>query len=243
METIRMSDIKREAQLPEIKNIFQKMLDVEDELKTVGKNLDVKTGHNSSYRAVSERDIIDAVKPLEKKHGIYSYPVVREIVSSDTLEREGKNGKRLEFFMRIKTVYRFVNVENPEEYVEMTSYADGIDSGDKATGKAMTYADKYALMKAYKISTGDDPDQEASKEYTSSKNHQEEITLLTSEWSRLRNEMERKGIDFRSEKVDSWIKNYLQNNGYAPSHDACDDVGQMRMINKLYSTLIKSKHE
>jgi hypothetical protein len=28
----------------------------------------------------------------------------------------------------------------------------------------MTYADKYALMKAYKISTGDDPDQNASVE-------------------------------------------------------------------------------
>ena len=29
---------------------------------------------------------------------------------------------------------------------------------DKAPGKAMTYADKYALLKAYKIQTGDDPD-------------------------------------------------------------------------------------
>jgi ribosomal protein S27AE len=28
----------------------------------------------------------------------------------------------------------------------------------------MTYGDKYALMKAYKISTGDDPDQNASVE-------------------------------------------------------------------------------
>ncbi|MFR4146701.1 MAG: hypothetical protein ACLT1J_10535 [Mediterraneibacter gnavus] len=28
----------------------------------------------------------------------------------------------------------------------------------------MTYADKYALLKAYKIITGDDPDQECSKE-------------------------------------------------------------------------------
>ena len=35
-----------------------------------------------------------------------------------------------------------------------------------ATGKAMTYADKYALMKAYKIITGDDPDQEPSKPLT-----------------------------------------------------------------------------
>ena len=37
-----------------------------------------------------------------------------------------------------------------------------LDSGDKGDGKAMTYGDKYALMKAYKISTGDDPDAQAS---------------------------------------------------------------------------------
>ena len=66
--------------------------------------------------------------------------------------------------MRIETTYRFVNLDNPSEYIETTVYGDGLDTGDKAPGKAMTYADKYALMKAYKLSTGDDPDKEASPE-------------------------------------------------------------------------------
>lgn len=82
----------------------------------------------------------------------------------ETQEREGQYGIRKELFTRIKTIYRFVNIHKPEEFIDMTTYADGIDSGDKGMGKAMTYADKYALMKAYKISTGDDPDQEASTE-------------------------------------------------------------------------------
>ena len=55
------------------------------------------------------------------------------------------------------------DTDNPEEYIEITSYGDGIDSQDKSVGKAMTYADKYALMKGYKIITGEDPDQEESK--------------------------------------------------------------------------------
>ena len=46
----------------------------------------------------------------------------------------------------------------------MVTFAEGIDAQDKGSGKAMTYGDKYALMKAYKISTGDDPDQTASEE-------------------------------------------------------------------------------
>ena len=64
--------------------------------------------------------------------------------------------------MRLRTVYRFVNVEKPEEYIDVPTYGDGVDTQDKAPGKAMTYGDKYALMKAYKIITGEDPDQTGS---------------------------------------------------------------------------------
>ena len=60
---------------------------------------------------------------------------------------------------RIKTVYRFVNIDNPEQYIETITFAEGIDTQDKGSGKAMTYADKYALMKSYKISTGEDVDE------------------------------------------------------------------------------------
>lgn len=121
-------------------------------------------GSKKGYKAVSERDVLDAVKPVEAKWGIYSYPYSREIVEMETLETETSYGKKTSFFERMKTVYRFVNIENPEEYVEMTVFSVGIDNQDKGDGKAMTYADKYALMKAYKISTGDDPDAEPSLE-------------------------------------------------------------------------------
>ncbi len=149
-------------------NIYQRMAAITAELQTVAKNLTVQTTKTSSYKAVSERDILDAVKPLEAKHGVYSYPVSRAILESNLLESEstynGTTTKKTTFMTRIETVYRFVNVDKPEEYIETTTFAEGIDSQDKGSGKAMTYADKYALMKAYKISTGDDPDQQASEE-------------------------------------------------------------------------------
>lgn len=151
-------------------NIYQRMLAIQSELATVAKNLTVSTGAKSSYRAVGEKDILDAVKPLEQKYGVYSYPVDRDIVDSGEMEKQGSNGySTISRYLRIRTVYRFVNIDNPDEHLDILSYADGIDSGDKATGKAMTYCDKYALMKAYKISTGEDPDQKASEEYTAVK--------------------------------------------------------------------------
>ena len=149
-------------------NIYRRLAAITAELQTVAKNLDIDTGRGKGYKAVSERDIIDAVKPLEAKYGVYSYPVNRETVAAEILESEseynGKVTKKSTFYTRLRTVYRFVNLDEPTDYLETVTFSVGIDNQDKGDGKAMTYADKYALMKAYKISTGDDPDNEASKE-------------------------------------------------------------------------------
>lgn len=155
-------------------NIYQRMLAITADMQTVAKNLLVPAG-GGKYRAVSETDVLNAVKPLEIRHGVYSYPVERRTISVDALETEERRKdydtkqyetiKRTQFVYRIETRYRFVNVDFPNEYIDVVSYGDGIDSADKAPGKAMTYSDKYALLKAYKIQTGDDPDQDASPDY------------------------------------------------------------------------------
>lgn len=143
-------------------NIYEKMNLITNEIGVIEKNLKIDVTKTRSYKAVSERDVIDGVKPLEEKYRIYSYPVSRKIVDKDVLTKETDYGTTNSLFMRIETTYRFVNIDKTDEYIETTVYGDGIDTGDKAPGKAMTYADKYALMKAYKLSTGDDPDNEAS---------------------------------------------------------------------------------
>lgn len=144
-------------------NIYQKLSKISNEIKSAEKDLQISIG-GVSYKAVSESVILNIVKPLEEKYGVYSYPISRKIVDSALVETEGKNGKKSQFYERIETTYRFVNVDVPSEYIEIISYGDGIDNGDKSVGKAMTYADKYALMKAYKIVTGDDPDKNGSEE-------------------------------------------------------------------------------
>lgn len=151
-----------------MKNIIERMLAATNEISAVAKNLNVDAG-KSSYKAVGEADVLAAVKPVEAAHGIYSYPVEREIIENAILTTTRNGYEAKQQFMRVRVVYRFVNADNPEDYIEITSYGDGVDSQDKAPGKAMTYADKYALLKAYKIVTGDDPDQKASEELSSKK--------------------------------------------------------------------------
>lgn len=150
--------------MAETLNIYQRMSAITNEINRVAKNLNVDQG-KSSYKAVGEADVLAAVKPAEEKYGVYSYPVDREIIESTVLTTTSYQGQeRKQQFMRLRVVYRFVNMDKPEEYIEIATYGDGVDTQDKAPGKAMTYADKYALLKAYKIITGDDPDQKASEE-------------------------------------------------------------------------------
>lgn len=148
-------------------NIYEKMSKVTSELSAVAKNLSVGEGR-SSYKAAGEADVLAAVKPIEAKYGIYSYPCSRKVIDTDVMTTtstyNGNTKETNKLFLRIEVVYRFVNIEKPDEYIDITSYGDGVDTQDKAVGKAMTYADKYALMKAYKIITGEDPDQYKSEE-------------------------------------------------------------------------------
>lgn len=152
-------------------NIYQRLAKITAELNRVAKNLNVVAGKNS-YKAVGEADVLASVKPLEEKYGVYSYPCKRDVIYSNeftsktTDQNTGEVKEKLTIFMRIKTIYRFVNIDNPTEYLEIDTFGDGADTQDKASGKAMTYADKYALLKAYKIETGEDPDQKASVEMT-----------------------------------------------------------------------------
>lgn len=159
--------IYREQVVGLLVNIYEKLAAITAELNVVAKNLKVGEGRNT-YKAVGEADVLAAVKPLEAKYKVYSYPCSRQIVDNDVItSKKVYNGQESEvskFFMRVETTYRFVNLEDPKDYCDITTYGDGLDSGDKAPGKAMTYGDKYALLKAYKIITGDDPDQTASEE-------------------------------------------------------------------------------
>ena len=174
-------------------NIYQKLSKITDEMGTLEKDLTIPTGKSSSYKAVGEKNVLDAVKPLEIKYGVYSYAYDRQVIDSGEIvstKKDYQNNSTYEskqLYLRLETTYRFVNVDNPQEFIDIKSYGDGIDSGDKATGKAMTYADKYALLKAYKISTGDDPDQEGSGDLKSFKDNgakatEKQIAILKSKY-------------------------------------------------------------
>lgn len=101
-----------------------------------------------SYTIVSHDAVTAKVRPVLLKNGIVYYPVRCEHLH---------NGNRAECSLTV----RFVNVDQPSDFFDVPTFGYGIDPQDKGPGKAMSYAVKYALLKALGLETGDDPDVES----------------------------------------------------------------------------------
>lgn len=145
-------------------NIYQKIQAVSNDIKNIEKNMTVGKGAYA-YKAVQDIDVTLEAKRAETKYGLVSIPVRQELVRSDIVKTMKDNGSEgVQYVDIVKMTLRIVNLEDPTEFVEVESFGRGLDPGDKGFGKASTYARKYAILNAYKIATGEDPDTEKSKE-------------------------------------------------------------------------------
>lgn len=145
-------------------NLYQRIQAVSNDIKNIEKNMTVGKG-NYSYKAVQDIDVVLEVKEAETKYGLLSIPIKQELVKSEILKTQKESGgETVNYVDIIKMTLRIINIDKIEDYIDVESYGRGLDVGDKGFGKASTYARKYALLNAYKIATGEDPDKDKSKE-------------------------------------------------------------------------------
>jgi len=148
------------------KNLYEKIQLVSNEIKNIEKNMTVGKG-NYAYKAVQDIDVTLEVKQAESKYRLVSIPIKQELVKSEIVRvvKDG-GGEAIQYMDIVKMTLRIINLDNTAEFVDVESFGRGLDPGDKGFGKASTYARKYALLNAYKIATGEDPDDTKSKEQT-----------------------------------------------------------------------------
>lgn len=158
-------------------NLFQKIQAVSNEIKGIEKDMTVGNG-SYQYKAVSDVQVTLKVKEAETKHGIISIPIKQELISSEVIKTLKKNNEEgLTFVENIKMTLLIVDLDDPTQKIEIESFGKGVDSSDKGFGKASTYARKYALLNAYKIATGEDPDSDISKKQTARTVDEKRIAL------------------------------------------------------------------
>ena len=127
-----------------VKNIHQRLHAVMKEVDYIQK--EQKKGMN--YTIVSHDAVTAKVRPALVEHGVIYYPV--------KIDRT-QDGNRTQMDVTV----RFVNIDQPSDFIDVACCGYGIDPQDKGPGKATSYAVKYALLKALGLETGDDPDQDS----------------------------------------------------------------------------------
>jgi hypothetical protein len=134
-------------------NIHERLAAVMRGVAYVKKDATVGTG-TYAYTAVSHDQVTAATRPFFLEHGVLVRP---SLVSSRTAEI-GKTDKEPKLaIIRYSGTYdvAFINVDNPADRETIRVEADADDRGDKAPGKAMSYATKYAILKVLQLETGE----------------------------------------------------------------------------------------
>ena len=140
-------------------NIFQKISEVMKAIEYLTNDDKVEFG-TTKYKAISEEKVTTAVRKELVKQGIVIIPIMQESTVTELIRTEKSVNQRAD----VHTRYRIQNIDDVNDFIEVESNGSGVDTQDKAVGKAMTYAYKYMLLRTFAIPTGEDPDKISSAE-------------------------------------------------------------------------------
>ncbi|MGM7903192.1 ERF family protein [Yersinia enterocolitica] len=142
----------------ETKLVYKAISAVAGELSEQGIKKERKQGSQVTYAFRGIDAVYNALAPALVKHGLLILPRCTERTSC---ERVSKSGGAL-FYITVRAEFDFVSVEDGSIHTVVT-FGEAMDSGDKATNKAMSIAYKYAAFQAFCIPTEEtaaDPDAE-----------------------------------------------------------------------------------
>lgn len=129
-------------------NLYEKINEIRKRVDYIQKDTAVSTG-GGRYLAVTH----DAVTAMIRSHlcefGVICIP---NLVTSHANDRIG-DAKQHRYDATYQ--FEFVNAEKPDERFSVVIEAHAMDNADKAPGKALSYAKKYAMLKLFEIETGE----------------------------------------------------------------------------------------
>jgi len=138
-------------------NIYQRINEVRKAVDYIQKDKKVE-----GYMAVTHDSVTALVRPHLVEHGVVIVPAC--IVKSSTV-LTGTTTKTGTPFVRFEVVYRFdvVNADEPSDRFQAEIEAHALDHGDKAPGKALSYAKKALMLKLLEIESGEGEEERAEQ--------------------------------------------------------------------------------
>lgn len=142
-------------------NLFQKLLEIQKSVDKLVK--DKKSGTGSfGYDYVSGGLVLDHIRPKMNELGLL---LKQEVVSLENtrIDYKTRNGEKSEILSKAEQRFTWIDVDSGEKD-ENVFYANGMNDWEKGLGSALTYAERYFLLKFFHIPTdGDDVDNSSRK--------------------------------------------------------------------------------
>lgn len=128
-------------------NVYQAIAAVSKELAAQGIRKDSRNAAQGfNFRGIDA--VYNALAPLLAKHGLCILP---RCIDRNVTERVNSKGNAL-FYVTVHAEFDFVSAEDGSKHT-VSTYGEAMDSGDKATNKAMSAAYKYAAFQSFCIPT------------------------------------------------------------------------------------------
>lgn len=129
-----------------------------------------KDKEGMKYSFVSHDDVAEMMKPLFKTYGIATKISIKEseIIQFNAVKQgDNKKTESTAYLAKVKMDVDFINIDKPEDKMTTEGWIGmGLDSQDKAPGKATTYALKYCLLKTFLLESRDDVEDDQKTNYT-----------------------------------------------------------------------------
>lgn len=140
----------------ETKNVYKAIAAVAAKMAKEGISKDRKNSQQGyNFRGID--DVYNALAPVIAEHNLVILP---RMTGRIVTERETKNGGAL-FYVVVEAEFDFVSAEDGSSHTVKT-FGEAMDSGDKATNKAMSAAYKYAAFQTFCIPTAGDNDADST---------------------------------------------------------------------------------
>lgn len=138
------------------KHVYQAIASITAAMATdgIGKN------RKNDQQGYKFRGIDDVYNALSRELANNKLCIMPRVIERICVERTNAKGTAL-FYVTCKVDFVFVSAVDSSEHT-VTTYGEAMDSGDKATNKAMSAAYKYAAMQTFCIPTEGDNDADAS---------------------------------------------------------------------------------
>ena len=134
-------------------SVYKKLATIQASMRSLAANAEGQTGA-AKYAYVSGAKLLGVLRPLMDKEKLILNQEVVEITNLP-MSYMTRNGEKMEIFTTIKLRFTWVDTED-ESKLSSDFYASGMNAFDKGLGSALTYGERYYLMKFFHIATDED---------------------------------------------------------------------------------------